>query len=64
MLYNDRVSLRSVTGYNELHNGFFKILITRLPWSGEAWRLTGPRGRVESPGLNDHEGSATHGIKY
>jgi len=26
VLYNGRVSLCSVTGYNELHNGFFKTL--------------------------------------
>jgi len=51
------------------------VIIARLPWSGEAQRLIGPGGRVEGPRLigpggrvespdaNDHEGSATHGIK-
>ena len=30
VLYNDWVSLRCVTGYNELHNGFFKTLILSI----------------------------------
>ena len=35
------------------------MAITRLSWSGEARRLSvEPEGRVESPELNDHEGSA------
>ena len=51
------------------------MIISRLPWSGEARRLIGPGaqiesskadragGQIESPEAHDHEGSATHDIK-
>jgi len=39
------------------------VIISRLPWSGEARGLIRPGDRVESPEANDHEESVMHGIK-